>query len=82
MALQKSFEFKGITVQNGYLCVLVTEVTRTQISYMLSYHVAVEHDALTSVGHTCQHDLDGPNALAQAYQHAKTLPELAGATDI
>lgn len=82
MALKKSFEFKGISVQSGYLRVSVAEATKTQISYMLSYHADAEHDALLTVGHTCKHDLDGPNALAQAYQHAKTLPEMAGALDV
>jgi len=31
--------------------------------------------------YTCQHNLEGENAIKQAYEHLKTLPEFEGAKD-
>jgi len=33
------------------------------------------------VKHDCAYDINGKNPIAQAYDHAKTLPEFAGAVD-
>ena len=82
MALQKDIMFKGVSIQNGYIRVSNANVTKTQISYVLSYCANAQSDPLQAIEHTCEHNLLGGNAIKQAYEHAKTLPDMVGATDV
>lgn len=81
MALQKTIVFKGIPV-DAYIRVSDFSGNKNGLTYALSYHASSDSPSFDQTVHACAFDLDGPNALAQAYAHAKTLPEFAGAVDV
>jgi hypothetical protein len=84
MALKKSFEVtQGLMAQDAYI-----RVQNVNIAYggqsNATVHVYVNDQAKEPVKVLCygfQHSLSTGNAVAQAYNHIKTLPEFAGAID-
>lgn len=86
MALKKSITFRGIPVPDAYIKVYCPQITPTkdQIGFGVHTYAAADlplSDVLDAVTMSAPYDLDGPNPLAQAYEHLKTLPEFAGAVD-
>ena len=84
MALQKTTQTPfGIEVSDAYHRVEgLRLVSKDQIAFQVrSYkdNSGVPHFADTSG--SCAYALDGANPIQQAYEHLKTLPEFAGATD-
>lgn len=70
-------------VYNGcYGQVTAVSVTKTKgIAVFVIYENATKSVVLSSQNHTFEYDLEGPNALTQAYNHIKSLPEFAGSFD-
>lgn len=82
MALQKTVNFRGITVADAYLRIGVATVTKQNINYFVSYHKDAESESFNETSHQASHDLNGDNAIKQAYLHALSLPEFAGAVEV
>jgi hypothetical protein len=94
MALSKILTFSGrsfvdtpigrldngqtIVTMNAYIKVERVNASKDSASADVSF---TENDKKTSSSYTFTPSLDGDNFIKQAYQHLKTLPEFAGATD-
>jgi len=84
MALKKT-----VTTEQGFEAVDAyhrVEGVRLNGKTSMSYQVRSYKDdsgvqAFADAVHACAYDLAGKNPIAQAYDHAKTLPEFAGAVD-
>jgi hypothetical protein len=81
MALAKTTDFKGITLNNAYHRVWGVSLTKNLISFGVSVSVSANTEMIDSKSHSCAYDLEGANPIKQAYEHLKTLPEFEGATD-
>ena len=85
MAIQKTHkfntEFGSVTVAECYIKVSMVEVNKNEGMATVSFFDKPNGKLLQSVIYAVPHDLNGSNALAQAYNHLKTMPEFAGATD-
>jgi hypothetical protein len=81
MAISKSISFKGIRLNNAYHRVWRVDCEKTSMSYGVSVHATAADEAIAGSTHTCAYELNGANPIAQAYEHLKTLPEFADATD-
>ena len=84
MALKKTIQSSfGIEIPNAYHRVgRIQIVSKSEMSF--ATNAFVNGDANIPVetkSHNCTYALDGGNAIAQAYNHLKTLPEFSGATD-
>lgn len=72
----------GFTATDAYVRVeAVALVTKSQMSFRTRAYIAPGMPAFADGEHVCAYDLDGPNPIAQAYLHLKSLPEFADATD-
>jgi len=86
MALQKTVEFKGITVVDAYIKIAWAKVYKKD--GVLTCWISVEEKANASAMVFDQSemefdfDLTGVNPLIQGYAHLKTLPEFTGAIDV
>jgi|LakMenE18May11ns_1017448.scaffolds.fasta_scaffold9454435_1 hypothetical protein len=81
MALKKTVQFKGISVNDCYIKVWRIEGNKADLSFGVSYSANAQAEVFNSETYYCAHVLDGDNPIKQAYKHLKTLPEFAGATD-
>jgi TfoX/Sxy family transcriptional regulator of competence genes len=85
MAIQKSYkfdtEFGLVTVAECYIKVSMVEVNKVNGMASVSFYDKPNGKLLQTKIYPVPHDLDGSNALIQAYNHLKTMDEFAGATD-
>lgn len=85
MALNKNIQSaQGINLDNAYHRVEnVMLLNKEQMSFNLRSYINSEAKFLPvkDLSFVCDYNLIGNNPIAQAYQHLKTLPEFAGATD-
>jgi hypothetical protein len=81
MALQKTVTFKGINILNCYIKIWRIEGGKDFISFNVSYSSNSTEEAFNGETYSCAYNINGSNPIAQAYEHLKTLPEFAGATD-
>jgi len=83
MALKKSSTtFYGHQVENAYIRVEALRLNKKDfMSFNVKFYVDVQHKPFEERAFHCDYDISGANPIAQAYQHLKTLPEFAGATD-
>lgn len=81
MALKKTWNFCGIPVTDAYIKVRSVAGSKNEITCLIGYHVDPSEAEFMSTQHTFAPDMDGKNFIKQAYEHLKTLPEFAGATD-
>jgi hypothetical protein len=84
MALQKTFDTpQGFVASNAYVRVEGIRITnKTSMTFQVRFY----KDSNTEVPFSdkeygCAYDLNGANAMRQAYEHLKTLEEFAGAQD-
>lgn len=82
MALQKSINYKGITVNDCYIRVTRIDGNKTEVSFGLAYSANANAEAFNNETHACSYDVNGENPIKQAYEYLKTLPEFADATDV
>ena len=85
MALQKTMLTpQGFTATDAYHRVEgVLLKSKTEISFRVrSYKDAVETVSFSDYEYSCAYDMAGENPIKQAYEHLKTLPEFADATDV
>ena len=85
MAIQKTHkfdtEFGPVTVAECYIKVSMVEVNKVNGMANVSFYDKPNGKLLQTKIYPVPNDLNGSNALAQAYNHLKTMPEFAGATD-
>jgi hypothetical protein len=84
MALKKTIQSNfGLEISNAYHRVgRIQIVNKTEMTFVANAFVDDKTDVPVETKlHTCEYDLAGNNALAQAYTYLKTLPAFAGATD-
>ena len=85
MALTKNTNFKGVTIPDAYIRVNSFSGSKTHIAFNVGFYGWAdkhgEREMFDQQAYQCAYDLNGPNAVQQAYAHLKTLPEFAGAQD-
>lgn len=92
MALKNDFTFQGINVVGGYIRVdqgrFVNRGDTKILEYIMTYEKARNSGKVMQTIHECPLSIDngletkGFNPVIQAYEHAKTLPEFAGAVGV
>jgi hypothetical protein len=70
-----------VTLPDMYVRVSSVSGTKSLVSMSVTLSADAQAISVHSMGFTFVPDLAGPNFIAQAYLHLKTLPEFAGATD-
>jgi hypothetical protein len=83
MALEKTVSTAhGFTASNAYHRVeAVSLIGKDRITFHIRSYAATDKPFFKENVLSCAYALDGENPIKQAYQHIKTLPEFAGATD-
>lgn len=85
MAMKKSqkfdTDFGSITVPECYIKVSMVEVNKNNGMANVSFYDKPNGKLLHAKIYAVPHDLNGSNALIQAYNHLKTMDEFAGAVD-
>jgi len=72
----------GIAVTDAYHRVEGLELlSKVQARFQLRAYADPSMAAIGDTAYTCAYDLGGPNPIAQAYLHLKTLSEFANAVD-
>lgn len=82
MALSKTFEFRGLTVNDGYLKITEYSGNKSQMKFVLAYKASSSEDAIDYQSFNFTPDLNGDNFIRQAYLYLKTLPNFANAEDV
>jgi hypothetical protein len=85
MAIQKTYALKvcgkEVAFENAYCKVNKQEGTKNSVSFDVNFLTAKDGQIIDSKIYQFTPDLSGSNFIRQAYDHLKTLPEFAGATD-
>jgi hypothetical protein len=86
MALKKTFTLitnfgTEVTFPDCYIKVTVVESTKERSKFTYGIFKSANEGLLEIKNLVFSHKLEGKNFIAQAYDHLKTLPEFAGATD-
>jgi hypothetical protein len=83
MALTKTVStVHGLQAVNAYHRVEAVRLeSKTAISFHIRSYTATDKPFFEESVLSCAYALDGDNPIKQAYDHLKTLPEFAGATD-
>lgn len=83
MALKKDITTRqGIEIKDAYFRVVSVRLnSKSGMEYVVAFSKDAQSPAIDSTSHDCAYALVGANPIAQAYEHLKTLPEFAGATD-
>lgn len=83
MALAKTVStVHGLQAVNAYHRVEAVRLeSKTAISFHIRSYTATDKPFFEESVLSCAYALDGENPIKQAYDHLKSLPEFAGATD-
>ena len=86
MAISKTLKIKDnfdieIDFKNAYIKVDKVIASKEFLKIQVGTYKVKDGDRINSMVFDCGVDLDGKNFIAQAYEHLKTLPDFAGATD-
>jgi hypothetical protein len=83
MALAKTVStVHGFQAVNAYHRVeAVTLQNKETIAFHVRSYLAIDKPFFEESVLSCAYAIDGENPIKQAYDHLKTLPEFAGATD-
>jgi hypothetical protein len=85
MALEKTialnFAGKEIDFQNAYIKVMIAGGSKAEATASLSYFDQKDGSVFKQAVVSFAPSMDRGNFIKQAYDHLKTLPEFAGATD-
>lgn len=81
MALSTNYNLNGVQIDNAYL--KVNRVTCDKATALAEISIAADSSnaSIFQKVYGFSVDLDGPNAIKQAYLYLKTLPEFADAVD-
>lgn len=85
MALEKNYTLsiagKQVVFANAYIKVDQQEGTKEKVRFAVNVVTTKDGELIERKVYEFVPNLDGGNFIAQAYEHLKTLPEFAGATD-
>lgn len=86
MALQKTVTLATnfgtqATFENAYIRVDSVKIQKGFGRALVQMHKEKDGQVLEQKGYSFEYKLDGSNAIAQAYNHLKSLAEFAGAVD-
>jgi hypothetical protein len=83
MALEKTVStVYGLQAVNAYHRVEAVKLeSKTAMSFYIRSYTTIDKPFFEESVLSCAYSLDGGNPIKQAYEHLKTLPEFAGATD-
>ena len=88
MALSKTISYNGVDVENAYIRVMNVSVSKQSSSCQVGFFATNKTETPVYVNnyhsndeHPFNYDLNGKDAIAQAYGFLKTLPEFSGVTD-
>jgi hypothetical protein len=83
MAIQSSIKTEfGIDLQDAYVRVENAALpSKDLIVFTAVTYAKANFPPIFKRQYTCQHNLEGENAIKQAYKYLKTLPEFEGAQD-
>lgn len=83
MALKKSMEFKGISVENAYIKVVSPTIHEDNKAMSFTVLYCAERGSVTFNSMIVQADysLDGDNPVKQGYERLKAMEEFYGAED-
>jgi hypothetical protein len=82
MALRITTKLNGVTVQDAYVRITSATCNKNILAFQADFLASVnERVPFKTAAYEGQHDLDGANAIKQAYEMLKTLPEFANAQD-
>lgn len=81
MALKQTFNFAGLTINDGYLRVTEVAGNKERVAFSLAYQVKAGEDALKFCRFDYVPNMSGGNFIEQAYQYLKTLSEFQSAKD-
>lgn len=85
MALTKDTKFKGITIPSAYIRVNNFSGNKDNIAFNVGFYGSADENGQREMfeqkAYQCAYVLNGENAVKQAYEHLKTLPEFTGALE-
>lgn len=81
MALKKTYQRDGATVENAYIKVGNLSGTKNRFSFTVEIKASAESAPVMEEAHSIVPNMDGGNFVKQAYDHLKSLPEYAGAQE-
>lgn len=83
MAIKKTVEtLQGVQVANAYHRVESVSLRgKDGIHFILRSYADTSKPSFQEMGFLSAYDMTGKNPIAQAYEHLKSLPDFAGATD-
>jgi hypothetical protein len=85
MALTKETKFKGVTIPDAYIRVNNFSGSKDSIAFNVGFYGNAdengEREMFDQKAYQCAYNLNGSNAVKQAYDHLKTLPEFTGALE-
>lgn len=85
MALTKThtvnFHGKQVAFENSYIKIAAVNADTNAMSTTVEIKDGQDGQTIESQMHILEHDLNGPNAIKQAYEQLKKLPEFANAKD-
>lgn len=87
MAIQKTIDFKGISVEDAYIRIVSAMIIKINVSdFTCSLSVSKKSSktsvAFDSATYEFPFDIGGENPYAQGYAYLKTLDEFQGAVDV
>lgn len=83
MGLQVAINFRGIDLAEAYLQVTDFSGDKGMLRFSVSTYAVRGSQALQGDLYQCPYDLtSGKNALCQAYEYLKTLPQFIKAVDV
>ena len=81
MALKKTFQVCGVTVNDGYLRVSNLQGTKNSMGFSVAFQASANDDALKHESFSFMPDMNGANFIKQAYEYLKTLEGYKDALD-
>lgn len=83
MALSKSVTTpQGFEANNAYHKIGIVSIdNKDTLVFSVTLHKEKNSSNFKQMSFSCSYDIDGNNPIKQAYEHLKTPPDFAGATD-
>jgi hypothetical protein len=82
MALKTTTTFNGIVVDDSYARVSTANCNKSILTFQVDFFANDQEQVpFKTASYECSHDLDGANAIKQAYEFLKKLPEFTDAKD-
>ena len=82
MALNKDSNFKGLVINNAYIKVIRFEGSKNKLSFTIGYYASKDEQVIfTETYSVKEFDIEGDNAIKQAYETLKKMDKFSDAVD-